>query len=408
MSTNILISLDKRRAKQNGSYPLVLRISHQRRTANIQLGYNIRDKDWDEKRRQVKKSYSGVTSITRLNHRLTKIQAEAFEKVRELEEKGLLAELNATDIKNHLIEKVTPSSFLDYNLKLVADLRKIKKYGTADSYYAIWSILKKFIESQGKKDLSFKEVNYKFLVKLEQAHLQKGNSLNGLAVYMRTIRAIYNKAIKDSLAERNDYPFQEYKIKTEPTKKRAIPIEDLQKVLNLELESETNLFHYRNYFLASYFLWGISFIDLAFLKFDDINNGRIKYRRKKTGKLYDIRISQPLSEIVKYYSTGKASSDFIFPIIKRSLPEKQHHDVKWERKRYNKGLKKIAQLAGIEENLTSYVVRHSFATQALLNEIPIKAISEMLGHSDLSTTQVYLKSLPTNVLDEYADRLGLV
>jgi len=74
---------------------------------------------------------------------------------------------------------------------------------------------------------------------------------------------------------------------------------------------------------------------------------------------------------------------------------------------YNKGLKELAKLCGIHETLTSYVARHSFATQALLNEIPLKAISEMLGHSSLSTTEVYLKSLPTNVLDEYSAKLAL-
>ena len=130
---------------------------------------------------------------------------------------------------------------------------------------------------------------------------------------MRTIRVIYNKAIKDGLTDRKSYPFQEYKIKTEPTKKRAIPIEDLQKILNLQLEESDRLFHYRNYFLASYFLWGISFMDLAFLKWENISNERIHYRRKKTGKLYDIRISKQLAEIFEYYGKDKENRPFIFP-----------------------------------------------------------------------------------------------
>ncbi|MEZ4848172.1 MAG: site-specific integrase [Bacteroidia bacterium] len=148
-------------------------------------------------------------------------------------------------------------------------------------------------------------------------------------------------------------------------------------------------------------------MDLAFLKLDNIKDGRIQYRRRKTAKLYDIRISEQLKNILSFYTKGKEDEDFIFPIIKRQELENQYKDAKWARKRYNLGLQELAEKVGITEKLTSYVARHSFATQALLNEIPIKAISEMLGHSSLSTTEVYLKSLPSNVLDEYSDRLGL-
>ena len=134
----------------------------------------------------------------------------------------------------------------------------------------------------------------------------------------------------------------------------------------------------------------------------------MRYQRKKTSRMYDIKISDQLSEIIEYYSEGEQGpKDFIFPIIKRDKLEAQIKDVDWARKRYNSGLREIAELCGIEEKLTSYVARHSFATQALLNDVPIKAISEMLGHSSLSTTEVYLKSLPTNVLDEYSDRVSL-
>ena len=198
-----------------------------------------------------------------------------------------------------------------------------------------------------------------------------------------------------------------YKIQSKPTQKRAITREELQLILSLDLEEDTDIFHYRNYFIASYLLWGISFMDLAFLKMDNITKDRIKYRRRKTEKIYDIRISDQLKEIIEYYAEGKEPLEFIFPIIKRQGLENQYRDIKWARKRYNTGLREIGALCGIEERLTSYVARHSFATQALLQEVPVKAISEMLGHSDLSTTQVYLKSLPTNVLDDYSDRLKL-
>ena len=87
---------------------------------------------------------------------------------------------------------------------------------------------------------------------------------------MRTIRAIYNKGIKEGLIEKEAYPFADYKIRTEPTEKRAIVIDLIKSILKLKLDGDHKLFHYRNYFLASYMMYGISFIDMAFLKLENI------------------------------------------------------------------------------------------------------------------------------------------
>ncbi|MEM7368722.1 MAG: site-specific integrase [Bacteroidota bacterium] len=409
MRTNITISLDTRRAKRDGTYPIVLRISHQQRTAVIQTGYAVPKQDWNFRRREVKQSYKGVSSVSRLNHRLIKFKAEALDRIKELEEKDQLYGLPITELKHLLTRKESPLSFFAFMESLIEDFKIAKRFGNARSYFTVLGVLKGFCQNLGKDDLEFREVTYRFLKQLEHHHLAKGNSINGLAVYMRTIRAVYNYGIKAGMVERESYPFHEYKIQTEPTKKRAISVEHLRNIVNLSLseEEEPRLFHYRNYFLTSYLLWGISFMDLAFLQVENIVNDRVQYRRRKTGKLYDIKLTEQLSEILSYYIADKNPQDFIFPIIKREQLDDQYKDILWERKRYNTGLEEIASRCGIEEKLTSYVARHSFATQALFNEIPLKAISQMLGHSKLSTTEIYLKSLPSNVLDSYADRLSL-
>jgi site-specific recombinase XerD len=120
---------------------------------------------------------------------------------------------------------------------------------------------------------------------------------------------------------------------------------------------------------------------------------------------YNIKITNQLQEILSCYTKDKDKDEFIFPIIKRDIFELQYKDVLWARKRYNKGLKEIANLCGIEQRLTSYVSRHSFATQAMLQEVPLQAISAMLGHNRLTTTQIYLKTLPNDVLDGYNKKL---
>jgi integrase len=152
-------------------------------------------------------------------------------------------------------------------------------------------------------------------------------------------------------------------------------------------------------------MYGMNYTDMAFLQKSDIVDGRIKYRRKKTSKLYDIKVSAALDEILSYYIKQSPDSDYVFPILKRETALLQYRDIEWARKRYNKKLKTLAGMCGIQENLTSYVSRHSFATQAMLLQVPLNAISSMLGHSSLKTTETYLKSLPSNILDDYNERV---
>ena len=152
-------------------------------------------------------------------------------------------------------------------------------------------------------------------------------------------------------------------------------------------------------------MYGMNFTDMAFLSTANIIDGRIQYRRRKTSKLYDIRITPALNKIISFYLNPNSEPVFIFPILNRDTLALQYKDIQWARKRYNKKLKKLAELCSIEQKLTSYVSRHSFATQAMLQQVPLNAISSMLGHSSLKTTEVYLKSLSSNILDEYNSKI---
>lgn len=402
MNTNIKLSLDTRRKKKDNSFPIILRLSHFRKTTSIRLGTSVPLNFWDERSEKIKKSYGNSVTVKKLNNNLLKAKVRAINIIEQLNEKEELNYLSISQIKNKITKKATVNSFFEYSNSIIEDLKKVERYGNANSYYAITKILKKF---NNGNDLKFNEVNYEFLKKFEQFHYSRGNSTNGLAVYMKTIRAIYNKAIKSGIIAKEAYPFVNYKIKTTPTEKRALDINSIKSIMLLQLDESDNLFHFRNYFLASYMLYGVSFIDMAFLKLENIIDNRIKFFRSKTSKPYDIKITTQLKVILDFYTKDKEKSDFIFPIIKRDTYELQYKDVLWARKVYNKGLKQIAEKCKIEQRVTSYVSRHSFATQAMLQDVPLLAISAMLGHNRLTTTQIYLKSLPSEVLDDYNKKL---
>lgn len=398
MNTNIVISLDTRRKKSDATCPLIMRLGHNGKTTSIPLGISLREIDWDEKARRIRKSYSGVNSITHLNNLIQKSKSEALDIILKLQEQKTLQTLSVTDVRNRIVLKDKSQSFFAYTEILIDELIQANRIGTARNYKGIISVLKTF---HGSKELYFSNINYQFLTRFETHHRSKGNKTNGLSVYMRAIRAIYNKAIKAGLVEKEQYPFANYQIKSVPTEKRALECDFIKKIIELDLSLADKCFNARNYFLASYMMYGMNFTDMAYLRKKDIMNGRIVYRRRKTSKIYDIKITDSLNSILLHYMSQNPESEYIFPIVKRDTPFTQEKDIQWARKRYNKALKKLAKICGIEKNLTSYVSRHSFATQAMLQQIPLNAISTMLGHSSLKTTEIYLKSLPSNILDEY-------
>ena len=402
MNTNVVITLDTRRSKKDGTFPIMLRLSHHRKTIPIPIGYTVPEKFWDRKNRKIRTSYKGMSNIARVNNLIEKEKAKALDIITKLEDQNKLNFLSIKEVKERINKKNSQTTFFDYTTELIKDLIEKQKIGNARSYSNVLREVKKFCK---KRDFKFYEFNYAWLIRFESAYLSRGLSENGLAVYMRTLRAIFNKAVREGIAEKEGYPFADYTIKTKPTKKRAITQEAIERIVNLDLESGTGLFDARNFFLASFYTMGASFIDLAFLKVANLVDGRVQYQRQKTGRYYDIRIEPQLQKILDHYIIKKEKEDFIFPIIKREGLLDQYKDIQWAQNRYNKRLKRIAGIAKIDENLTSYVSRHSFATLADQMEIPLTAISQMMGHERVSTTQVYLASLRSNVLDDYNERI---
>jgi len=402
MNTNVKLSLDTRRQKKDASYPVILRLTHFRKTTSISLGQSVQKEFWDNKNEKIKRAFKGTSSVSKLNNQLLKEKTRAVDIINDLHEKDELNYLSILQLKSKIIRTASFDSFFEFSKSIVLELKKAERFGNANTYYAVIKVLEKFTSGN---DIKFNEINYDFLKRFESWHFSRGNSVNGLSAYMRTIKAILNRAIKADVISLDAYPFTNYRIKTTPTEKRALDIKSIKSIMLLKLEATDSLFHYRNYFLASYMLYGVSFMDLAFLKVENIIDNRIKFQRKKTSKPYDINITSQLKEILSFYLKKKRKSDFIFPIVKRDTFELQYKDVLWARKRYNKGLKEIANKCNIEQRMTSYVSRHSFATQAMLQDVPLQAISAMLGHNRLSTTQIYLKSLPNEILDDYNKKL---
>src|SRR5690606_24220232 len=126
------------------------------------------------------------------------------------------------------------------------------------------------LSSYAGKNLLIKEITYRLLEDYNSHMLAKGVKVNSIAAYLRSIRAICNRAIKEGIVELQQYPFNRFKIETEDTFSRTLTIEEMKKIISADLPHDTPIWHNRNYFLLSFYLIGINFTDLFTITEDDI------------------------------------------------------------------------------------------------------------------------------------------
>ena len=229
----------------------------------------------------------------------------------------------------------------------------------------------------------------------EAWHQQRGISPNTISFYTRILRAVYNRAVEDEIIE-NRNPFQHVYTGVDKTVKRALPIAIIRKIKVLDLEHVPALDFTRDMFMMSFMLRGMSFIDMAYLKKTDLKNGYITYRRRKTGQQLTIEWTMEMQMLLDKYPEN--DSDYLLPII-RNVGTNERYTYRNVGYNINRNLKTIAEKVGITIPLTLYVARHSWASAAKAKGIPLSVISEGMGHDSEATTQIYLASLDTSVVD---------
>lgn len=283
-------------------------------------------------------------------------------------------------------------SFNAYICQQIARLKRLEKIRTSETYAAA---LRSFSGFMNDKEVLFDQLNADLLTEYEAYLKGRGNTPNTISFYMRILKAVYNRAVEDGITEQR-YPFKAVYTGVEKTLKRAISLRDIKRIKGLDLSLNPNLDFARDMFLLGFYTRGMSFIDMAYLKKTDLKNGILSYRRRKTGQQLFIKWEKCMQEILdKYPENG---TEYLLPIITERGEDyrKQYTN---ELHRVNHLLKKIGKQLDLPISLTMYVGRHSWASIARSRNVPISVISEGMGHDSENTTQIYLASLDTAVVD---------
>jgi integrase len=400
MNTSIKVVLYTSKILSNGEHPVMLRVTKNRKSKYISTGFKCSQEMWDEKNNLPKKKHPLHTEAKVL---IAQKIIEAEKLVMELESES--KNLSAHEIKTKLRKaKVNNPAVYDFFDTVIERLRNSGQIKNAQIYSDTKRNLTHFTKSAA---IHFSDVDVEFLNKFEEYLKTNGKGGNTIFIYMRTLRALLNKAIKEAVCSDKYYPFKKFslakytKIKTE---KRAISKADILKIKNLHLATNSPLIDAQNIFMFSYYCRGINFVDIALLKWKDIKSGRLIYTRQKTKELFNIEIFDAVKEILEYYKplTYTNNESYIFPILNKShkTPNMMYNRKEKMIRKINKDLKEIANLVGIETELTTYVARHSYATILKKSGIATAVISEAMGHDSEKTTKIYLESFENNILDE--------
>ena len=231
------LTLDERYVKSNGTSPVVIRISHQRKSSSLSTGYYIEKRHWDKEKMKVRRSHTNHESLNiKLRNKLNAIE----KKVLKFEDRR--PSFTIKELMNHLKNRQPNTDVFKFGNTVVRTLERSGKLGTAASYKSTLSRIKKSTQN-GSAD--FNDIDYNFLLNFESKLLNEGVRVNSVAVYMRTLRAIYNRAIKSGVIDNSGYPFTEYKIKTERTAKRSLTKDEIIRIQNIKLPEGSPIWHSR-------------------------------------------------------------------------------------------------------------------------------------------------------------------
>jgi integrase len=390
----------RKEQKKDGTFPLALRITKNRKSSYIYLDYSINADDWDENKQRVKKSHA---NSTRLNNYLLKKLAETNDHSLELETQK--SHISSQAVK----QRIKPSAGSTFFPQADLYLQRLKDAGKYNQYTADKPRVKHFKEFI-KQDIAFPEITVAVLERFKgyvanKLKLSERSAVNHIVM----MRSVFSHAIKEGVVDEKFYPFGKgkMKIKFPDSSKVGLNAEELQRLEAVPLEGQAN--HVRNLWLFSYYFAGMRVSDVLRLRWSDFQNDRLHYEMGKNNKGGSLKIPEKATVILSQYSVCKRhKADFVFPELKDvDLNDKfvLERTIAFKTSAIDKCLKKsVAPMASIEKKLTMHLARHTFAQEAG-DKIPVQILQKLYRHSSIITTMGYQSNFTTQQADDALDKV---
>lgn len=367
-------------------------IIHARCVRQLLTDYKVFPSEWDERRSALITTPASLRKTTVLAIReCVRWDMERLNRIcKKMDMRGI--EYTSDDVVDEFQRYAREYSLFNFMEGIIVRLRLDDKIRTSETYK---SALNSFRTFRCGEDIMLDSMDSVVMESYESWLKKRGVAPNTISFYTRILRAVYNRAVEQEIIEKRNL-FKHVYTGIDKTVKRALPLAAIKKIKVLDLTFSPVLDYARDMFLMSFYLRGMSFVDMAFLKKSDLKDGYVVYRRRKTGQRLIIEWTVEMQNLLDKYPCNETV--YLLPIIRKNEIN--------ERSAYrnagyniNHSLKKIACMVGVSIPLTLYVARHSWASAAKAKGIPVSVISEGMGHNSESTTNIYLASLDTSVVD---------
>lgn len=374
---------------------LYFKVIYGRVARQINTGLRLFPYEWDARRDVTIQSKSNPYERNAYLAALdvsVKTEEDRIKSVIELLQKSR-TKFSVDDIVKHYSALSKQGGFISYARNYIIHLAKSGRRSAVEKMKAA---LNSFMQFHGDDEVPFESINTDLMEEYEGWLKNRGVCMNTISFYMRTLRIAYNLAVERGLALQQN-PFKYVYTGIDKTVKRAVPLRAIRLIRSLDLSMQPQKDFARDIFLFSFYTRGMSFVDMAYLKKKNLQNGILVYRRHKTNQQLIIKWEKPMQEIINKYDIS--DSPYLLPIINcNGKDERQqcHNALHL----VNRQLKKIGGDIGLAIPLTTYVARHSWASIAHSKNIPIATISEALGHDSEKTTRIYLATLDTSAVDK--------
>lgn len=370
---------------------IVYFVTHRRIVRQITTGYKIFPEEWDGSQSKIILFYNERAGIIRqIAQKLARDMKRLDAVIVELDNNG--NSFTTDDVVRKFQETETGHTFFGFMNEVIKQLKHLGKVRTSETYT---STLHSFMRFRSSEDVTLDEINSDLMMEYEAFLKSNGVTMNTVSFYNRILRAVYNRVVEKELTTQR-YPFKHVYTGIDKTVKRAIPLKAIKRIKELDLSLKSSLDFARDMFLFSFYTRGMSFIDMAYLKKTDLHSGILSYRRRKTRQQMFIRWEKCMQEILDKYPANETG--YLLPIIK--IPDGERKQYRNMQRLVNNKLKDISVMVSLQMNLTMYVSRHSWASIAKSQNIPLSVISEGMGHDSENTTQIYLASLDNSMIDK--------
>ncbi len=360
-----------------------IRITHNRKTRYIKTEFYVKLNQFDEKEGKVKNHENASYINIQLRNRINEYERLVLKQGPTINFRDIQAIID--------LLKTSKDGELDFHKHLDNYINRLEKEGR-ESYASTFRQTKDRLKDYSPSEfLPFSQVDYSFLKGFESHYNAKKMSVNAIGIHLRNIRTIYNDAINADLVGQEFYPFRRFKIKKAPTQHRNLEPNDIARFIKYKPATKTEE-RFKDLALLSFYLLGVNFKDLLLAKKDQIDGGRFYYTRSKTKKQYSIKIFPEAKAIINKY---KGEEDYLL----RFMEDKIKNNIKKDRKgplykdvtdQTNRTLKNIFVKLGMGRKISTYYMRHSWASIADELEIPKTVISLAMGHGSNSVTDVYI------------------